>query len=307
MNVREGIARELHKQARVNFPRRYVELKGVNDLYQADLVEMIPFSKQNKGNKYIMTIINCFTKYAFAIPLKSKKSEEIVKHLEPILKNNQMKHFQTDEGGEWFNFRVKSLLAKYNINHYLTYSEKKASIVERFNKTLKNKMWTVFSSQGHYHWLKILPGLIKKYNSTVHRTIGKKPIDVDKSNENEVLQHIIKHRKPFKITPKFDVGDRVRISRIQKIFTKGYLPRWSNEIFTVWRVNPTSPVTYTLKDDKGEMLKGCFYQQELSKTQFSDTYLIEKVVKRKANKVLVRWLGFDKSHDSWVDKKELIK
>ena len=95
--VRTLIAKELHKQARVNFPRRHVELKGISDLYQTDLVEMRPFSRINKGYNYIMTIINCFTKYAIAIPLKTKKGDEIVVNLEPVLKEFPMKHLQTDQ------------------------------------------------------------------------------------------------------------------------------------------------------------------------------------------------------------------
>jgi hypothetical protein len=304
--VRTLIAKELHKQGRVNYPRRYVELKGISDLYQADLVEMIPYSRINKGFKYIMTIINCFSKFAIALPLKSKQADEIVANLEPVLKKYPMKHFQTDQGKEWFNLKVKALFEKYNINHYATFSDMKASIVERFNRTLKTKMWRLFSVNGNYKWLELLPLLIDNYNNTIHRTIGLKPIDVNKLNEKNVLLKIVNDRKKYFFKQKFNVGDRVRISRIQKVFTKGYLPRWSNEIFTVWKVQPTNPVTYLLKDDKGEVLKGGFYQEELSKTKIKDTYLIEKVIRKKGDKLLVRWLGFDESHDSWIDKKDLL-
>jgi len=304
--ARTSIARELHKQARINFPRRYVELKGISDLYQADLVEMIPFHKSNKGYKYIMTIINCFSKFAIAIPLKSKKSHEVKIALQKVLLKHPMKHFHTDQGAEWFNHEVRSLLKSYNINHYATFSDKKASIVERFNRTLKTKMWRSFSEQGTYRWLELLPKLINNYNNTVHRTIGEKPAKVTKKNEKVVLLNILRNRNRYIVKQKFDVGDNVRISRSQNVFTKGYLPRWSNEIFTVWKVQHTQPVTYILKDSKGEILKGGFYQEELSKTRMKDIFLIEKVVKRKGDKLLVRWLGFDKSHDSWIDKKDLL-
>lgn len=309
-NVRAGIAKELHKQVRRNYPTRYVELKGINDLYQADLVEMIPFSRFNKGFKYIMTIINCFSKFAIAIPLKSKSANDIVNALEPILQQFPMKHFQTDQGTEWFNSKVKLLLNKYNINHYYTFSDKKASIIERFNRTLKNNMWRNFTQQGNFKWLFILNNLLKTYNDTVHRTIGVKPNQVSSVNEKEILLRIVKNRKVlnnnnnnFKI--KFNINDRVRISRLPKQFNKGYWPRWSNEIYTVSKIQPTKPVTYILKDYKGDLIQGGFYEEELSKTRFRDTYLIEKVIKRKGDKLLVRWLGFDKTHDSWIDKKDL--
>lgn len=306
MNVRRDIAKELHKQVRKNFPSRYVEIKGLNDLYQADLVEMIQFSKVNKGYKYILVIIDCFSKYAIAVPVKSKSAYEIEKALKPVLDKHPMRHLQTDKGTEFYNVRVKSLLDKYNINHYSTFSDKKASIVERLNRTLKSKMWQAFSEQGSYKWLDLLQKIVQNYNNTRHRTIGMKPIEVNKNNEFLILKRLIKNRKLKVIKrSKFNRGDKVRISRFKKQFTKGYLPNWSNEIYTIWRVQSTVPVTYLLKDETGNIIKGGFYEQELSKTKISDVYLIEKVIRKKGNKLLVRWLGFDKSSDTWIDKKDL--
>lgn len=307
MNIREEIAKELHKSSRKNFYTRPVVLKGINDLYQGDLVEMLDFSRVNSGFKYIMTIINCFTKFAFAVPLKTKTGLEVAKALSPILSKQPMKHFQTDNGTEWYNTNVRSLLKEYKINHYSTFSDKKASIVERFNRTLKQNMWRAFSAQGSFKWLKLLPTVVDKYNKSVHRTIGLKPKDVNKNNEKLVLTNILNNRKIKYFKPKFKVGDAVRISRIKKDFTKGYWPQWSNEIYIVHKVQPTVPVTYLLKDNRGEIIKGGFYQEELNKSKYKDTYLIEKVIKRKGEKLLVRWLGFDKTHDSWIDKKDLLK
>lgn len=305
-NIRAEIARELHKQSRKNFPTRYVELKGVNDLYQADLVEMIPFATVNKGYKYILTMINCFSKYAIAVPLKSKTAREVVSALKPILEIHKMKHFQTDQGTEWFNSQIQSLLKIHNINHYYTHSATKASIVERFNRTLKGEMWKLFTEQGNFKWLQLLPLIIKQYNTKVHRTIGVRPIDVTKENEKEILLRIARSRKKSVYKQKFKVGDKVRISLRFKQMTKGYWPRWSNEVYTVWKVQQTNPPTYILKDYKSEVVKGGFYQEELSKTKFSDIYLVQKVLRKKGDKLLVRWLGFDKTHDSWIDKSELV-
>lgn len=295
-------------QARRNFPTRNVELKGIDDLYQADLVEMIPYARTNKGYKYIMTVINCFSKFAFAVPLKTKSSDEIVSALEPILSHHKMKHFHTDEGKEWYNSKVRSLLSKHGINHYSTYSAKKASIVERFNRTLKTMMWRRFTEQGHYRWLSLLKELVNEYNGKVHRTIGLRPVDVTSKNEGEVRYNIMAavRRRPKANTDRFSVGDKVRISKYKKTFDKGYLPNWTNEVFEIERVQPTIPVTYLLKDGRGESLKGGFYAQELSKTRYGDVFLVEKVLRKKGDRLFVRWLGYDKSHDSWIDKKDLI-
>lgn len=151
-SIRERIARELHAPVRRRFPRRAVELKGLYDLYQADIVEMIPYARVNRGFRYIMTVINCFSKFAYALPMKTKTAGEVVKVLETVLRTNRMKHLQTDNGKEYYNKQVRALLKKYGVNHYSTYTEMKASIVERFNRTLKTMMFRVFSEQGTYKW-----------------------------------------------------------------------------------------------------------------------------------------------------------
>ena len=102
--------------------------------------------------------------------------------------------------------------------------------------------------------------------------------------------------------PKFKVGDKVRISKYKHIFEKGYTPNWTTEIFTIDKLLPTVPYTYKLKDYQNKPLDGCFYEQELLKAKITDVYLIEKIVRRKGNKVLVKWLGFDDSHNTWENK-----
>lgn len=309
MSKREAIAKELHKPARRNFTKRKVTLKGINDLYQADLVEMLPYAKLNKGMKYILTMINCFSKFAFAVPLKNKSGLEVAEKLEPILKRYKMKNFQTDQGKEWFNVNVRKLMKKYKINHYHTFTEIKAGVVERLNRTLKERMWRKFTARGSYEWLTILPKIVAEYNNTVHRTIGMKPKDVQRKHVKVILARINDRRtgsRQTKIKPKFNVNDRVRISKYKRVFDKGYIPNWTNEVFTVYAVKPTKPVTYILEDSKGEILKGGFYEQEISKSTTGDVYLVEKVIRTSGDKVLVRWAGFDKSSDTWVDRKDIL-
>lgn len=306
MDVRQAIASELHKQARRKYPRRKVTLKGLNDLYQADLVEMQPHANINKGYKYILTMINCFTKFAFAVPLKTKSGPEVANALEPILAKHKMKHFHTDQGTEWFNKHVNSLMTKYKINHYATFSDLKASIVERLNRTLKQHMWKEFTAKGTYEWLTMLPNIVNKYNNSVHRTIGMKPKDVRQKHVKEILARINKQRKGKQLNTKLKLGDSVRISKYKKVFSKSYLPNWTNEVFKIYAIKLTKPVTYILQDSKGEILSGGFYAEEISKSKTGDVYLVEKVLQRKGSRVKVRWLGFDRKHDSWLDKNDIL-
>lgn len=302
MSKRE-IANELHKPARKNFERRSVIVYGKNDLWQADLVEMISYSKKNKGYKYILCVIDCFTKYAWAIPLKSKTGKEVSNAMFKILSTRSPKLLQIDNGKEFYNTSFDSLLSKYNVKKYSTYSTTKACIVERFNRTLKEKMFREFTARGTHNWLDILKTIMGDYNNSNHRTIGLTPTQAD--NNPAIVK--LKHDKKYYRKTKFIVGDRIRISTKKGVFMKGYLPNWSTELFTITKINNTSPPTYQLRDYRNNIIAGCFYTEELQKTMFPNDYLIEKVIRTKGQKVFVKWLGFDNSHNEWINKKDIQK
>lgn len=298
---------ELHKPARRNYPRRRVIMLGINDLLQADLVEMKPYAKINKNYKYLLTIINTFSKFAWAIPIKDKSANATTLAMESVLRTLKYspKNLQTDDGKEFFNSQFRKLIDKYGINHYSTYSGLKASIVERFNRTLKNKMWKQFSMQGTYKWIDITPELVNEYNNTIHRTIKMKPIDVSDKNEKSLLNTVYNNVKIFR-KGKFRLGDRVRVSKQRHIFEKGYTPNWTTEIFQIRKVQITNPVTYLLNDYQKNPIKGGFYEAELQKVVYPDTYLIEKVLQKKGNQLYVKWLGFDTTHNSWISETDQL-
>jgi regulator of sigma D len=304
---RRAIVNELHKPARKNFKRRRVIVKGINDLLQGDLVEMIPYYRENKNYKYLLTVINAFSKYAYAIPIKNKSGQEVTNAMAKILSGltSSPKNLHTDDGREFFNKTFKALMQKYGINHYSTYSGLKSSIVERFNRTIKNKMWKQFSLQGSHKWIDILEKLVNQYNNTTHSTIKMKPSEVNEKNEKTLLKTVYNHMKIFS-DGKFKIGDYVRISKNRQIFDKSYTPNWTTEIFKVIKIQITNPVTYLLEDYQKNFIKGSFYEQELQKVRYPDTYLVEKVLKRRANESYVKWLGFDNVHNSWVNNRDII-
>ena len=179
-----AVVKELHKPARRRYPRRKFEMRGLNETFQADLVDMQQHSRENKGFKYLLTVIDVFLKFAWAVPVKSKSGEDITTAMKSILIQGRIpKNLHVDQGSEFYNSNFKPLMKKYNINLYSTYSNMKASIVERFNRTLKTWMFKKFSLRGNYKWIDILPDLINKYNAKVYRTIGMKPKDVTSANE----------------------------------------------------------------------------------------------------------------------------
>ena len=145
-----------------------------------------------------------------------------------------------------------------------------------------------------------LDDIVNEYNNTYHRTIKMKPIEV---KDNTYIDSI---KEVNDKDPKFRVGDHVRISKYKHIFAKGYTPNWSVEVLVIKNIKNTVPWTYVINDLNGEEIIGTFYEKELQKTN-QQGFRIEKVIKRKGNKLYVKWKGYDNSFNSWIDKKDLIE
>jgi transposase InsO family protein len=302
------VVNEIHTNVRVNFPRRRVILKDIDDLWQADLIDMQALSNVNSGYKYIFVIIDCFSKYAWAFPLKQKTKEIVSTVFKTFLAKGRLpKNLQTDMGKEFYNNVFSKIIKKYNINHYSTYSTKKASIVERFIRTFKNKLYKEFNLKGNYKWADgTLDCKIYEYNHTFHRTIGAPPATINHDNKETISQRYakaqIEQSKKISKCKRFHVGDFVRISKYKGCFEKGYTPNWSTEIFKITKVQDTNPTTYLLEDSRSRPILGAFYEHEIRKTLHPEVYLVEKVLRSKGNKVYVKWLGLPSSENSWIEK-----
>lgn len=297
-----GVVEELHKPARKNFPRKRTIIKHRDDLWQADLAEFTQHSKENRGHKYILTVIDCYSKFLWTRPLKSKNASDVCKAMDSILNEGRIPaNLQTDQGKEFYNQSFEKLMKTRSINHYSTYSVKKAAIVERVIRTFKNALYKRFSLRGKYKWIDLLSEVTLEYNNTRHSKTKMKPKDVTTETYLPMF-HNIKLMGPVK----FKVGDFVRISKHKSVFAKGYTPNYSTELFKVVKVKIGNPVTYLLEDLLGKPIMGQFYSEELQKTAHPDVFLIEKILRRKGNQLYVRWLGLDKSHDSWINKSDFV-
>lgn len=301
------LVEELHAPARRNFPRRRVIVRGYDDLWQADVVEMRPYTRFNGGYHYILTVIDVLSKHAWAVPLKTKSGSDVTTAIATIIRDDGRcpKNLQTDRGKEFYNGNVQKLLKKHNVNHYSTYSIMKASVVERFNRTLKNDMWKMFTNNGNYRWIDSLPRLVSEYNARKHRAIGMRPIDVTPAIANKLLKTVYSRVK-IAAPARFKVGESVRVSKFKTIFEKGYTPNWTTEVFKIVKVQKTNPVTYLLEDSCGKPVAGGFYEYELHRVANPDVYLVEKVLRKRGDKVYVKWLGFNNSHNSWIHKDNVL-
>lgn len=315
MNVKREIAYELHKPARRIYPRRHVFVKGFRDLFQADLCDLSKHSEDNDEYKYILTIIDVFSKYGWAQKLKTKTGKEVAEAFSEALNSCKKKFLvppkflQIDRGSEFYSEAFREMLVsdfEPPIQMYSSFSNLKASVCERWNRTLKTKMYREFSANGSYRWIDILDDLVHDYNSRVHRTIKMAPNKVKLKDENFIRSiHDRNHEKAIRGKVRFHIGDWVRISKLKGVFEKGYTPNYSTELFRIVEVCKTCPVTYKLEDYYGKPIKGGFYNEEISKTAHPDFFLVEKVLEEKGNKVYVKYLGLPKKENSWINKKDL--
>ena len=302
----------LHKPVRYKFKRRKVLSYGIGELIECDLADLSKFSRYNRGMKFLLTAIDVFSKYAWAIPIKNKTADSVVKALKKLLLQlkNPPHLVHTDKGKEFWNRSVQALFKKHNVRHYSSQSEHKASVVERFNRTLKTKLYRIFTYRNSYKYIDILDSVLKSYNSTKHSSTGLAPVEVTPQLESQVFQKLYGYQKERAF--KFNINDRVRISKARKVFQRGYSPNWTEEVFIVHEHYPSNPPTYLLKDLKGEILKGRFYEEEIQKVtkDSKDYWRIEKILKSRRKgtdkEYFVKWLGYDNRFNSWV-KAEWIK
>ena len=273
----------LHKPIRRKYKRRKTITLGINDLWQMDLVDLSSLAKFNDRFTFLLTCIDNFSKKAQVIPLKNKKGSTVCEAFQTMITSEKPKLLQSDKETEFLNAEFQTLLKLNNIKHYTSQNDDiKASIVERFNRTLKTKMYRYFTYSGNYRYLDILPQLVEAYNNSYHRSIGMTPNEVDETNKCDVRDKLFPNLLVSNCSFKFDVGDRVRISETRRVFKKGYLPNWTIEIFTIKTRYPTSPPTYEIQDYNLEPVLGKFYETELQKViKVDNVYKIDKVLKTK--------------------------
>ena len=190
---KEKLADELHKSIKRKFPRRSVIVFNKDQIWSADLVDMQAFSSFDKGFKYILTVIDVFSKYAWAVQIKDKSAASVTKAFEKIISDRIPQKLWADEGKEFYNATFKKLLDKHKLDMYSTFNEGKAVVIERFNRTLKNIMWKYFTANNTRFYLDALDQMVKNYNDNLHSTIKMIPKEASKYiNRGKVYFNIIR-------------------------------------------------------------------------------------------------------------------
>ena len=306
----------IHKPVRHKFVRNHTYVDNIDQQWQADLADMQVIAKENDGYHYILTVIDILSRFAWAIPVRSKSIKDMLTGFERLVKLARPrlpKRLQTDKGKEFFNSGVSKFLRDRNIRHFASNSDQKAAVVERFNRTLKTRIWTYFTANDTKRYVDVLPDIVHSYNHTIHRSIGMYPADVD----NEAAAQKAWMKLFYRDTSKASSGERqalragqlARITRWEGEFEKGYLPNWSREHFIVQRRSAHPRAVYKISDTSGEPIEGAFYNTELQAIP-QNTLQVERVVRRRKTaggqkEVLVKWRGWADKFNRWIPERTL--
>jgi Integrase core domain len=306
----------LHRPRRKRFKRNFYNITNISDLWQTDLICWESLADHNDGYKYILVVIDVFSKFAYSVALKSKTADSIIEAFKLIFNKTVLKPLQlsSDKGGEFRNRKFQYFMKKNHIRYDVVEDDQnKSSIAERFIRTLTTLIHKYFTAENTLRYVDVLEKITKSYNHRKHRSIGMAPIEVNETNILKVYDNLTRHRKKSLTEPKCKVGDYVRVSRNKHLFEKNYTANYSHEVFIIDRVLFRDPIVYRLKDLLGEEISGVFYEPEVQKVIFDENteYLIDKIIKTRTKlgrkQSYVSWKGWPEKFNSWIDTKEIKK
>ncbi len=302
------LANEIYAPARRRYPTRHVVSRGVNQIWTMDLA-FLPEDIARGKFKSLLVVVDVFSRFAWAEPLTGKTGPLILAALDKICASalaepTYPKKLWTDQGGEFYNRGMTAFCAAHGIEQYSVYGTSKAAIAERAIRTLKMRLAKARMLANTDAWVDLVPAVLAAYNKAHNTGIDAVPREVQAGTAGHG-PHARGDEPLGPIEPLFAVGDKVRLSRVHSTFGKeSGGGNWTHEIFTVAEVLPTSPPTFRVRDDLGEVITGGFYNEELRKTAMTDDVrLVANVIKTRRRggrtESLVRWLGHGPEHDSW--------
>ena len=236
------------KAPKKNYETNKITYNHTDEIWSIDLADFSDYKiSNNKGYRYIFIIIDNFSKFLWAIPLKNKYSQTITNEFSIILSTSKRKpiKIESDRGSEFYNSIFQNFLKSKNIQHYSRYTDKGPSIAERVIRTVRNLLKKPVFEKGNADWVSELPSVIKQYNNTFHHSIKMTPIQASKkSNEKLVYSNLQDKRR--KLNPKFKLGQLVRTADIKKVFSKGDSTNYSYKLYTITEVIHDTIPSYRL-------------------------------------------------------------
>lgn len=300
-----------------------IRASGPLQLWESDLFTVEPkLVSNNDQYRFILVVVDVFSKMAWVEPLKNKKPQTVLKGFEEIFKQagDIPKSLRTDKGSEFIARQCLEFWKSKGILHYVALPPMKAAIAERFIRTLGEKIekfLTASISNKNGRYIDNLPHFLHAYNHSVHSAHGMKPVEVTHNNLDIVTQRLYNGHGRYKAkTESVNVrpnrrknaikeGDYVRLSRDKKTFEKGRKANYTREIFRVTRHDDVDNM-YHLTDSAGtEAIKGRVYGKELQRVSELPEFYELEIIQRKGNRVLVHWIGYPSSMDQWLNARDL--
>lgn len=308
-----------HREARKRFPTSFYNVFGAGRLGQIDLLDVQNLANYNQDIRYLMCLIDVFSKVMHVRALRDKKSKTTASALKDILDKNKL-HFEmieADMGSEWRGHFASFLKDRGIKFRWAASSLHKAAVVERAQKTLRSLLFKYMYANQTNVYYDVLQSLVDSMNNAPHRSLkGRSPSSVRKEDEYDIWMHnYLSHvrTQPAVARPKFAIGDHVRISKIRGPLDKGTKQPFTEEIFVINRVmrRPGNVFMYQLMDEQKTILSGWSYEFELSPVRVNPEtlYKISKILRYKGKKpnrmALVEWQGLDRSQASWVKESDI--
>lgn len=261
------VANNVHKPIRKKFQRRFVSVPTINHQFGADLIE-IKHPRSNFNKKYILAVLDLFSRSAWLEPLKNKTADEVLNAIKKIFQRTKRTclFFQSDDGREFVNSKLRSYFKSMGIESFVTASSTKCCINERFNRTLGQRVARYLTHVKSKRFVHKLKDFERQYNACYHSTIKCAPNDVNENNVPEIWENIYgpKIKKLNKQSPEtFKKGDLVLIPRKKTLFEKGYAQNYGTSIYKIHLIKNTKPVTYELASLDNQVIVGSWYKQEL--------------------------------------------
>jgi Integrase core domain len=311
----------LHKPVVRKFKRNRYIVHNMSVAYEADLMDVQKYKSENDQVSFILILIDIFSKKVWVETLKTKQGSVVAAALKAIFKRAPTPvRLRTDMGNEFKCSSVQKLLKSYKISFSMTQNaEIKCACVERFIRTLRNKLEKYFTHFGVTRYVHVLQDLVSGYNKSVHSGTGYKPDDVNIATAPQVWENLYSGvgRYPAidlypKGAPKIPDGSDVRISKAKKNFEKGSTRNWSREVFKVKKGVKRTPSVYKLEDHLHEQISGTAYDRELQEITLdgNSVFKIREVLQTKGKgrnrKVLVAYEGWPDKFNSWLSESDII-
>ena len=271
-NIKIFINEIYSKQPKKNYATNKTDVYHIDDIWSLDILDLKDYGPENNRNhRYVLVVIDNFSKYGWTVPLKNKNALTIKESFENILTNSKRKPnlIESDRGKEFYNNIFQDFLNKNDIKLFSRNSSFGSVFAERFNRTIRDLLKKPVFEKGDGNWIDVLPTITKQYNDRIHSSTKLTPIQASfKKNEGYVYKNLLDKRKKIKL--KFQINDLVRTADLKKTFSKGDTTNWSDKLYKIKEIFKDTIPSYHIDNLSERYNESLLKKTELSLKQNKD-------------------------------------